>query len=77
VAYPDRFQTSIRTTEDWLGKWAMNQMLINVSTRKFERSVRLPEGRSADAQRFWPIEIGRLPAFCRAVGGATERMDGA
>ena len=31
-------------TEDWLGKWAMNQMLITVSTRKFERSVRLPEG---------------------------------
>jgi hypothetical protein len=27
--------------EDWLGKWAMNQMLINVSTRKFKRSVRL------------------------------------
>jgi hypothetical protein len=32
------------TTEDWLGKWAMKQMLINVSTRKFKRSVRLPEG---------------------------------
>src|SRR6202047_940256 len=32
------------TTEDWLGKWAMNQMLINISTRKFKRSVRLPEG---------------------------------
>jgi putative transposase len=32
------------TKEDWLGKWAMNQMLINVSTRKFKRSVRLPEG---------------------------------
>src|SRR6202521_5899154 len=30
--------------EDWLGKWAMKQMLINVSTRKFKRSVRLPEG---------------------------------
>jgi hypothetical protein len=30
--------------ENWLGKWAMNQMLINVSTRKFKRSVRLPEG---------------------------------
>src|SRR6266487_3451612 len=28
--------------EDWLGKWAMNQMLINVATRKFARSVRLP-----------------------------------
>ena len=31
-------------SEDWLGKWAMNQMLINVSTRKFQRSMRLPEG---------------------------------
>ena len=28
--------------EDWLGKWAMNLMLINVSTRKFRRAVRLP-----------------------------------
>src|SRR4051795_5864451 len=28
--------------EDW--QWAMNQMLINVSTRRFRRSVRLPEG---------------------------------
>ena len=25
--------------EDWLGKWAMNLMLINVSTRKFRRAV--------------------------------------
>ncbi len=30
--------------EDWLGQWAMNQMLINVSTRRFRRSVRLPGG---------------------------------
>lgn len=30
--------------EDWLGQWAMNQMLINVSTRRFRRSVRLPAG---------------------------------
>jgi transposase-like protein len=30
--------------EDWLGKWAMNLMLLNVSTRKFRRAVRLPEG---------------------------------
>jgi hypothetical protein len=29
--------------EDWLGRWAMNLMLINVSTRKFRRAVRLPE----------------------------------
>src|SRR4030081_3879040 len=30
--------------EDWLGQWAMNLMLINVSTRKYGRAVRLPEG---------------------------------
>ncbi len=30
--------------EDWLGRWAMNLMLINVSTRKIRRAVRLPEG---------------------------------
>jgi len=30
--------------ENWLSQWAMNQMLINVSTRKFRRSVRLPSG---------------------------------
>ena len=30
--------------EDWLGRWALNLMLINVSTRRFGRAVRLPEG---------------------------------
>ena len=30
--------------EDLLGRWAMNLMLINVSTRRFGRAVRLPEG---------------------------------
>jgi putative transposase len=30
--------------EDWLDRWAMNLMLINVSTCKFRRAVRLPEG---------------------------------
>src|ERR1700726_1993043 len=29
--------------EDWLGRWAMNLMLVNLSTRKFRRAVRLPE----------------------------------
>ena len=28
--------------EDWLGRWAMNLMLINVSTRKLRRAIRLP-----------------------------------
>src|SRR5687768_15158590 len=36
--------------EDWLGRWAMNQMLINVSTRRFRRSVRLPDGDVASAR---------------------------
>ena len=31
------------TSENGLGKWAMNLMLLNVSTRKFRRAVRLPE----------------------------------
>jgi hypothetical protein len=29
--------------EDWLGKWALNLMLINVSTRKIGRAVRPPD----------------------------------
>src|SRR6202163_1331229 len=59
------------TTEDWLGKWAMNQMLINVSTRKFKRSVRLPEGdvaspagsglsKSAVSSRFVPLSTAHM-----------------
>jgi hypothetical protein len=30
--------------EDWLGRRAMNLMLITVFTRRFGRAVRLPEG---------------------------------
>ena len=30
-------------SQDFLSRWAMNLMLINVSTRKFRRAVRLPE----------------------------------
>lgn len=29
--------------EHWLGRWAMDSMLINVSTRPFGRAIRLPE----------------------------------
>ncbi len=32
------------TSEDWLGRWAMNLMLIGVTTRRFGRAVRLPQG---------------------------------
>jgi putative transposase len=57
--------------EDWLGRWAMNLMLINVSTRKLRRAVRLPEGdlpiiagdgtsKSAASRRFVALSAGRL-----------------
>jgi len=57
--------------EDWLGRWAMNLMLINVSTRKFGRAVRLPEGdvpaklgdsrsKSAVSRRFVELSAARM-----------------
>jgi len=57
--------------EDWLGPWAMNQMLLNVSTRKFKRSVRLPDGhvpapagsglsKSAASRQFVALSAERL-----------------
>ncbi len=57
--------------EDWLGKWAMNLMLINVSTRKFARAVRLPEGdlpaergdgtsKSAASRRFVALSAAKM-----------------
>ena len=61
-------------SEDWLGKWAMNLMLINVSTRKFQRAVRLPEGdlaviagdgtsKSAASRRFVALSAERMAAW--------------
>src|SRR5688572_30814699 len=52
--------------EDWLGQWAMNQMLITVSTRRFRRSVRLPEGDVASA-------TGDGTSKSAVVRGAVER----
>jgi len=57
--------------EDWLGQWAMNLMLINVSTRKFGRAVRLPVGdvpaspgdsrsKSAVSRRFVELSAARM-----------------
>ena len=63
--------------EDWLGKWAMNLMLINVSTRKFSRAVRLPEGdlpvepgdgtsKSAASRRFVALSAARMREWMNA-----------
>src|SRR5271166_5385390 len=61
----------VAMAEDWLGKWALNLMLINVSTRKFGRAVRLPEGdvsaqdgaglsKSATSRRFVALSAERM-----------------
>ena len=57
--------------EDWLGKWAMNLMLINVSTRKFGRAVRLPEG---DMPAFAADGRSKSAVSRRFVALSAERM---
>ncbi len=58
-------------SEDLLGQWALNLMLINVSTRRFGRAVRLPEGgisaatgagvsKSAVSRRFVALSAERM-----------------
>src|SRR5881397_2751721 len=57
--------------EDWLGRWAMNLMLINVSTRRFGRAVRLPEG---DIPAAHGAGVSKSAASRRFVALSTERM---
>ena len=63
--------------EDWLGKWALNLMLINVSTRRFGRAERLPEGdlpaaagagvsKSAVSRRFVALSAQRMAQWMSA-----------
>ena len=63
--------------QDWLGKWAMNLMPVNVSTRKIRRAVRLPEGdlpvtdsdgtsKSAASRRFVALSSDRLAELMAA-----------
>src|SRR5476651_1805239 len=63
--------------EDWLGQWAMNLMLINVSTRKIRRAVRLPEGdvpapagagvsKSAASRHFVALSAARMKQWMGA-----------
>jgi putative transposase len=57
--------------EDWLGKWALNLMLVNVSTRKFRRAVRLPEG---DVPQSAGTGLSKSAASRRFVALSGERM---
>jgi len=60
--------------EDRLGKWAMNPMLIKVSTRRYGRAVRRPEGdmpafkadgraKSSVSRRFVVLSAERMKAW--------------
>lgn len=62
---------STALAEDWLGRWAMNLMLINVSTCKLKCAVWLPEGdlpavmgdgtsKSAASRRFVALSAARM-----------------
>ena len=62
---------------DFLGRWATNLMLINVSTRRFTRAVRLPEGdipsangdslsKSAVSRRFVALSAAQLQSWIKA-----------
>ena len=62
---------STAQAEDWLGRWAMNLMLINVSTRKLRRAVRLPEG---DLQAVTGDGTSKSAASRRFVALSAERM---
>jgi putative transposase len=59
-------------TEDWLGRSAMNLMLINVSTRRFGRAVRLPEGDIATRSG---TGVSKSAVSCRFVALSAERMN--
>ena len=58
-------------SEDLLGKWALNLMLINVSTRKFGRAVRLPEG---DVPAPNGVGVSKSAVSRRFVALSAERM---
>ena len=47
--------------EDWLGQWAMNLMLINVSTRSFPACGTVARGRRSGPAR------GTLPWLCFGI----------
>jgi len=57
--------------EDWLGQWALNLMLINVSTRKFGRAVRLPE---VDVPAGKGTGLSKSAASRRFIALSAERM---
>jgi hypothetical protein len=60
--------------EDWLGRWAINLMLINVSTRKLRRAA--ARGRSAGHCWGGHLEVSGLAPVRGTVGRTAGRVDG-
>ena len=71
--------------EDLLGQWALNLMLMNVSTRKFGRAVRLPDGdipaergagvtKSAVSRRFVALSAEKMKAWMAADLSALDLL---
>ena len=58
-------------SEDLLSKWALSLMLINVSTRKFGRAVRLPAG---DVPAPKGSDVSKSAVSRRFVALSAERM---
>ena len=55
-------------------EWALNLMVLNVSTRKYHRAVRLPEGDLGESAWRRHLEVGRFPALCGAVTQEDEGL---
>ena len=55
-------------------EWALNLMVLNVSTRKYHRAVRLPEGDLAKARGDGTSKSRRFPALCGAVTQEDEGL---
>ncbi len=59
---------------DRLLEWALNLMVLNVSTRKYRRAVRLPEGDLPGVGGDGHLEVGGFPAFRGAVAQEDEGL---
>ena len=55
-------------------EWALNLMVLNVSTRKYHRAVRLPEGDLAKARGDGTSKSAVSPALCGAVTQEDEGL---
>ena len=63
-------------SEDLLGRWAMNLMLINVSTRRLRPYGAAAGGGHSGSGLCRRVEVGGVASVRGVVGGADEAVDG-